>query len=254
MIESILLDIQSLYDPIRSQILKKFFQSNEWWYGQWDEFLGCKVPPLRKIAIKYKDKISYDQIEILLQNPLHEVRFVALVIMNHKISASTKIKSKKIFVTNEDIKKIIFWIYTKNIKYINNRDLVDISAPNIVWYYFYYKYIDSVDGIYPNIKNILTKFSSSDNLRERRIAIVNTLYFVRKWILEPSIQISVKLLQDKHHLIWKAVGRVLREVGKKDIKLLRDFLSKNHKKMSRTTLGYAIEKMSQEERQKRLKI
>lgn len=247
MLEYIIAEIQSLYNPERAIILQKFFQTHDGGYGEWDKFLGMKIPLLRQVARKYSSKLSMSELIQLLHSDIHEIRFVALVIMN------ARMKSAKFLD-----KKWLLDLYLANTKFVNNRDLVDISAPNIVWYYFRDKFFansieQSHQTFLKNIQKDLTRLSKSNLLRDRRIAIVATLFRVRKWILSPSLRVAKILLTDPHSLIHKAVGWVLREVGKVNIGLLRGFLDVNYSQLNRTTLCYAIEKMSPDERQSRLK-
>jgi 3-methyladenine DNA glycosylase AlkD len=223
-------EISLLANPKKAEILKKFFKTGKGQYGEGDIFLGIQVPDSRKIARKYSD-ISWDEIIKLLKSAIHEERLIALFILVRQFEKG-----------DESIKDSIFKIYVGNIRYINNWDLVDLSADKIVGSYLFNK-----------PKGVLQTFAISDNLWERRIAIMATFNFIKKGNCEYTLEISKILLNDKHDLIHKAVGWMLREVGKRcSTKKLEDFLKINYKKMPRTMLRYAIERFPEELRQKYL--
>lgn len=203
----------------------RFFKCGKGQYGEGDKFLGITVPVCRKIARQFSD-LSLFEIEKLIKNSWHEIRFVALIILVEKFK---KVEGKE--------KKKIFNLYLKNTKYINNWDLVDVSA-----YYIVGSFLQDKD------RNILYKLSKSKSLWERRISIVTTFCFIRNGAFKDTLDISKILSKDKEDLIHKACGWMLREVGKKDKKVLVDFLEENLKIIPRTTLRYAIEKMNEKER------
>jgi 3-methyladenine DNA glycosylase AlkD len=218
-------EIQSLANPQKAKLLQKFFKTGKGEYGEGDIFLGLIVPQQREIVKRYSE-IHLSEVQELLNSKYHEYRLIALLILVSRYKKS-----------NKKEKKIIFEFYLKNTKYINNWDLVDLSAPNIVGNFLYEK-----------DKKILYKLANSKNLWEKRIAIISTFAFIKENQLEDSLKISKILLKDKHDLIHKAVGWALREVGKKDKKMLENFLKANYKNISRTTLRYAIEKFPEKER------
>jgi 3-methyladenine DNA glycosylase AlkD len=152
-----------------------------------------------------------------------------------------KIKRKQV---DETIRKKIYNLYLKNYKYVNNWDLVDLSAPNIVGGYLFDK---------PKERKKLYTLANSSNLWKKRIAIISTVFFIKNNDFEDTIKISKILLNDKHDLIHKAVGWMLREVGKRNVKILENFLKKHYKKMPRTMLRYAIEKLPEKRRKMYLK-
>lgn len=207
----------------KARILQKFFKTGKGEYGEGDIFLGLKSEQIKNIAKKYK-KISLDKIQILLNSKIHEERVCALRILVHQYE-----KTKN--------KKGIFNFYLKNSKKINNWDLVDLSAPNIVG-----------DYLLDKNKKILYKFANSKNLWQKRISIISTFTFIRNNKFEDTLKISKILLKDEHDLIHKAIGWMLREVGKRDKKILKKFLKENYNKIPRTTLRYAIEKFDEKER------
>ncbi len=207
---------------------QRFFKTGEGEYGEGDEFLGIRVPVLRKYAKQFSD-LSLTETKKLLRSHYHEERLCALFILVEKYTSSDHEKS------------VIYKLYLDNTEYINSWDLVDASAYKIV-------------GAYLNNKNKspLYKLSKSNNLWERRISIISTLYFIKNGEFEDALEISKVLLDDKEELIHKAVGWMLREVGKKSIEAEKLFLLNCYKKMPRMMLRYAIEKFPETERQKYL--
>ena len=140
---------------------------------------------------------------------------------------------------NNNLKKEIFDFYIKNLKNINNWDLVDTSCPNIIGDYLLNK---------PKERVLLYQLSKSKHLWSRRVAIVSTLIFIKNKEIKDTFKIAKLLLKDKHDLIHKAVGWMLRETGKIDQKELEGFLEKNYNKIPRTTLRYAIERFVESKR------
>lgn len=212
-------ELNLLKDRDQANILKRFFKTGKREYGEGDIFLGIKVPVQRIVAKKYTT-LPYKDIELLLESNIHEYRLVALIIlMGQYKSSDTRGKER------------IFKLYLKNCKHINNWDLVDISAPLIVGDYLLHK-----------SKKILYNFARSTHLWKKRIAIISTLTFIRNNKFGDTFHLAEILLEDTHDLIHKAVGWMLREVGKRDQKKEEKFLRKYYKHMSRTTLRYAIER------------
>ncbi len=209
----------------KAKILSKFFKTGNGEYGEGDVFLGITVPEQRKIAKKYKN-LELRDIQKLLESKIHEHRLVALLILAGQFQKKEK-------------KQEIFEFYLKNTKKINNWDLVDLTADKIVGEYLFDKE-----------KTILTKLANSENLWERRIAIMATFHFIKKGEHEWTFKLAEVLLNDKHDLIHKVVGWMLREVGKRigqDIE--EKFLKKHYRKMPRTMLRYAIERFDERKRE-----
>ncbi len=223
-------ELENLSDIEQAKILQRFFKTGEGEYGEGDIFLGIKVPVQRQIAKKYYG-LPLIKIQNLLDSKIHEHRLIGLIIIINKFAKGSEIE-----------KGDIFNFYLKNTKKINNWDLVDISAPKIVG-----EFLKDKD------KKILYELVSSENLWERRIAIISTFNFIKKEEFKDALAISELLLNDEHDLIHKAVGWMLREVGKKEQKVLEDFLNFHYKTMPRTMLRYAIEKFDEEKRKKWLK-
>lgn len=218
--------IKSHANPEKAQILSKFFKTWKWQYGEWDKFLGIIVPIIRNIVKNFHKSIDLENTEKLLSNKYHEIRLCALLIL-----------VKKFEKTDENTRKQIFDIYIKNTKYINNWDLVDLTAPNIVW-----EYLIDKD------RNLLYKMMKSKLLWDQRIAILATFTFIKKLDFEDSIKICEYFLNHKHDLIHKATWWMLREMWKRNIKPLIKFLDKHYKIMPRTMLRYAIEKLDEKDR------
>jgi 3-methyladenine DNA glycosylase AlkD len=223
-LEEIKKDIKALADPVRARHSQRFFKTGKGQYGYGDIFLGLAVPQSRIVAKKYKD-IDLSTIGKLLHSKIHEERTIALAILCDQF--------KRDFIPQDRIYKF----YLSNTKWINNWDLVDISASRIVGTY-----------LLDRDRKILYKLAKSKDLWEKRIAIISTLAFIANNDFTDTLAISELLLKDKHDLIHKAVGWMLREVGKRDIKALTEFLDKNVSQMPRTTLRYAIERFPEPER------
>lgn len=230
-LEKIKKELKKSSNPKQAKNLQKFFKTGKGEYGENDIFLGIKVPTQRQIAKKYKN-FSLDNIRALLDSKIHAYRFTALLLLIDKYEKADKRKKKKIFD-----------FYLNNTKNINNWDLVDISAPKIVGKFLLDKN-----------KNILYKLAKSENLWEKRIAIIATFTFIRNNDFKDCLKISRILLNDEHDLIHKAVGWMLREVGKQNQKVEEEFLNKYYKKMPRVMLRYSIEKFNEKKRKKYLKI
>ena len=231
----ILKEILSKRNEIKAKILTRFFKTGKGEYGEGDVFLGITVPVSRSIAQKYGD-LPLFEISKLLQNKYHEVRLIALLILVHKYKSSP--------TPGIGEKKKIVSFYLKNTKYINNWDLVDLSAQYILG-----------DYLLDKDPKILIKLAKSNNLWERRIAIISTFAFIYMGQSKWTIHIAKMLLKDPESLIHKASGWMLREVGKRvsesDLTL---FLDRHWKDMPRTMLRYAIERLSETKRKYYLKL
>lgn len=217
-------------NPEQAKILSRFFKTSKGEYGGGDEFLGIKVPVSRQIAKKFKD-LSLSEIQQLLNSKTHEERLIALFVLTEQFRKA-----------NETKQKLLYSFYLKNAKRVNNWDLVDLSAERIIGAYLLDK-----------DKQILFKLARSKNLWERRIAIMSTFHFIKNRIYDTTLEISDLLLNDKHDLIHKAVGWMLREIGNRDLSVEEDYLKKHYKTMPRTMLRYAIEKFPERKRQAYLK-
>lgn len=212
-------------NPAQAINLQRFFKTGKGDYGEGDIFYGIKVPVQRGIAKLFKD-LSLIDLKKLIHSKVHEERLIAAFILIDQFKEGDHKK-----------KKVIYDFYLKNRKGINNWDLVDLSAPKIVGAYL----IDKE-------KDLLYKFARSEDLWEKRISIISTQAFIREHYFEDTLKISEILLNDKHDLIHKAVGWMLREVGNRDLKTEEEFLQKHYKTMPRTLLRYAIEKFPEKKR------
>jgi 3-methyladenine DNA glycosylase AlkD len=212
-------------NPAQAINLQRFFKTGKGEYGEGDIFYGIKVPEQRKIAKQFKG-LSLPDLKKLIHSKVHEERLIAAFILVDQFKSG-----------DEKKKKIIFDYYLKNRNGINNWDLVDLSAPKIVGAYL----IDKE-------KDLLYKFAQSKDLWEKRISIISTQVFIREHFFEDTLKISEILLDDKHDLIHKAVGWMLREVGNRDLQTEEEFLRNNYKSMPRTMLRYAIEKFPEQKR------
>jgi 3-methyladenine DNA glycosylase AlkD len=226
-----LADLRAFTKKARISDLARFYKTGPGEYAEGDLFLGGTVPQTRSVAKKYQN-LELKELEKLFNSPFHEARLCAAIILNHQFE-----KSKQ----PQDRKKL-FEFYLKQVKanHVNNWDLVDVSAPRMG------AYLTEVDDPMP----LLLKLSKSKSLWERRVSMILTFALIRAGDLEPTIIIAESLLKDEQDLIHKASGWMLRELGKRDVMMLRRFLSEHAHEMPRTMLRYAIEKLPERERKK----
>ena len=212
-------ELYALADPADAKFLQGFFKTGPGQYGAGDKFLGLRVPELRRFVREYSDLEDSQALE-MLASPWHEERLLALLFLVDKYRRGDDAARQRIHRT-----------YLANTRYINNWDLVDASAHYIV-------------GQHLDAKNIrlLERLARSDDIWERRIAIVATFHFIRAGEFRPTLKIAKLLVDDAHDLIHKAVGWMLRELGKRDRRVLDAFLRKHYRTMPRTMLRYAIER------------
>ncbi len=225
--------LEILSIPENVKILQKFFKTGKGEYAEGDLFIGVKVPDQRSVAKEFYNKISLEELSELLSSKIHEHRLTALLILVHQFE-KTKDKIKQ---------KEIIDFYLKHSKHINNWDLVDTSCYKILVRYCF----ENQDS------KILEKLSDSKNMWEMRMAIVGTMYHIKKGKFELTKNFALKNLKHPHDLMHKANGWLLREMGKMNEKELLDFLNLYYKEMPRTCLRYAIEKFDEELRQDYLK-
>jgi 3-methyladenine DNA glycosylase AlkD len=215
-----------LTNPEQAQILQRFFKTGKGQYGEGDVFLGIKVPQIRMLVKKY-ETLSLDDCLQFLKSKYHEERLFALLLLVRKFQKGTEQERKKIFK-----------IYLDHTFYINNWDLVDLSSEHIVGAF-----------LKDTSKTILQKLAKSKNLWQQRIAILSTFHFIKQGIYEETFIIADLLLHNEYDLIHKAVGWMLREVGKRcSLEKEEAFLKPRFKTMPRTMLRYAIEKFPEEKR------
>lgn len=225
----LLRELAAASDPDRARNLVWFFKTGKGQYGEGDKFCGITVPVQRKIASRYKHLPLVD-LKKLLRSQVHEHRFTALEILVFQYESGDPAAKRKIFA-----------FYLDNASRINNWDLVDTSAPYIVGQH-----------LLSGPRRILYRLAKSKDLWERRIAIVSTMAFIAQNDLKDTFAIAALLLKDKHDLIHKAVGWMLRETGKRSQPELLKFLKHNYTAMPRTTLRYAIERLPAEQRKQAL--
>ena len=208
--------------------IKRYFKSEEGDYGHGDKFIGIRMGTIFAIAKKYGE-LSIKEIEKLLESPVHEYRVAGVSIMD---------KLSRVKKTTEERRKEMFDLIVRRTDRINNWDLVDLAALYVTGSYLFDK-----------PRNILYKFAKSKDLWERRIAIVSTAYFIRQGDVDDTFRIAELLVKDKHDLIHKSTGWMLRFAGSKDKKRLRAFLDKYASTMPRTLLRYSIENLDKREKE-----
>ncbi len=219
-------ELDALADPAKAKVLRGFFKTGRGEYGEGDRFLGIRVPDTRRVAKRHAD-LGFPELQRLLDSPIHEYRFAALLILLERFR---KADGKG--------RKEAYGFYLRNAGRVNSWDLVDLSAEKIVG-----PYIEKGD------RTVLRRLARSSDLWERRIAILSTFHFIKKGDFDDTLRVAEILLDDPHDLIHKAVGWMLREVGKRGgLREEKAFLEKHHRRMPRTMLRYAIERFSPRER------
>ncbi len=222
--------LQGIGTKERAKVSQRFFKTGPGEYGEGDIFLGVTVPELRWLAASYQ-AITLTEVTLLLRSPIHEERLLALLILVRAYA-----------VGDASAKKTIYELYLKNSRFVNNWDLVDASAEHIVGAFLTGK-----------SKQPLSALAQSEDLWERRIAIMATFHFIKRGEFKETLEIARILLADKEDLIHKAVGWMLREIGKRDIRIEERFLKEHYREMPRTMLRYAIERLPEAKRQRYLK-
>ena len=217
-------------NPERARISQRFFKTGPGEYGEGDQFIGLTVPQIRRLAHQYRH-LSPIATQQLLQSPLHEERLLALVILVDAFAATDALGQAQ-----------IYRIYRQSTRFINNWDLVDSSAPQIIGAF-----------LWKRSRAPLRQLARSQNLWERRIAIIATFYVIRRDEFESTLRIARQLLSDREDLIHKAVGWMLREVGKRDPAAEEKFLREHYRQMPRPMLRYAIERFPERHRQRYLR-
>ncbi|CAB5495860.1 DNA alkylation repair protein [Bathymodiolus thermophilus thioautotrophic gill symbiont] len=228
--EIIIKALKSFATPERKKTNEWFFKTGKGEYSEFDKFMGVRMPKVRQVAKQYGNSLAFNEIKILTDHPIHEVRHCGLIILVHHYQIGDC--------------ETVFNYYIDNIQAVNNWDLVDTTTPQIVGDYLF-KHQEKLP--------LLLNYTHSPNLWERRIAIIATLAFIRQNEFNITLKIGKLLLNDTQDLIHKAVGWMLREVYKRDPNICKKFLQKNYKQLPRTTLRYAIEHMQKTERLKCLK-
>ena len=222
--------LRRMANPRDAAVLQRFFKTGPGEYGAGDRFLGIRVPAIRKLAAEL-DELALRDVASLLRSPFHEERLLALLLFVRLFRRGDAKQRERIYN-----------LYLKNTRFINNWDLVDLTAPHIVGAYLVDK-----------SKKPLQHLARSALLWERRIAIVATFQFIRLDDFGPTLKVAGLLLSDTEDLIHKAVGWMLREVGKRDIEAEEAFLVRHYRGMPRTMLRYAIERFPERKRRQYLK-
>lgn len=224
--------LEELADPERALASVWFFKTGPGEYGEGDKFIGVTVPQQRNVAKQFRN-LELEQVDRLLKESIHEFRLTAIFIL---VDQFKRAKSRTEKATIVDF-------LLQRTQYINNWDLVDSCAPQIVGEYL----SEEKD------QSLLLKLAKSKSLWEQRIAVVANQSLIKHGQFESILMIAEKLLLHKHDLIHKAIGWMLREMGKQEVSILRSFLDQHSKRMPRTMLRYAIEKLSPAERQRYMK-
>ena len=222
--------LHALADPERAVLLQRFFKTGPGEYAEGDRFIGVRVPRIRKLVRAHPD-IPLEEVEQLLQSEIHEERLLALLLMvQHYQRGDGKVRKR------------LYQLYLGSTEFINNWDLIDVTAKNIVGAWLENK-----------SRKPLYKLARSKSLWERRIAIMATFRYIPADDFEDCLKLAEMLRDDEHDLIHKAVGWMLREVGKRDRAVEEAFLQQHYQSMPRTMLRYAIEKFPEKRRQAYLK-
>lgn len=221
----ILSELLSISNPEKAQFLQRFFKTGPGQYAEGDVFLGIVVPLTRNV-VKANKQTPLSELQILIKSKYHEARLCALLIVVEQFKKAS-----------EKEREVLYDFYLKNTCYINNWDLVDITCPHVVGTYLLNK-----------DRSHLYKLAKSKNMWEQRIAMVSTIAFIRNKEYSDTLALAESFLGHTHDLMHKAVGWMLREVGKKDRDVLSAFLEANTTRMPRTALRYAIEHYPEEQR------
>ena len=222
-------ELRTYASPKKAAIARRFFKTGPGEYGEGDIFIGVKVPELRLVARAFEVLPLNENIQ-LLASPIHEERFLALLILIRKYEGGDLV-----------LKKMIVDLYLKHTRHINNWDLIDVSSHKIIG-----------NWLKGKERKLLTKLARSRNMWERRIAIVSTYAFIRENDLMDTFCIADILINDGEDLLHKATGWMLREAGKRDRLALEIFLNPRYETMPRTMLRYAIEQFPEAKRKKYL--
>lgn len=233
----------AIANPQQRDILMRFFKTSKGEYGEGDKFLGLKVPQTRNIVKRFKGLMDFNDIRQLLYSEWHEVRLAGFLFLVEEMKNSLPKRKEPLTAKAEQRKEIVDF-YLRHAHKANNWDLVDLSCPYLLGSYLLYP---DKNGVLPS-RDILDKLAADKNMWLQRISVVSTLALIRAGEYKDTLRISTELLSHPHDLIHKAVGWMLREVGKRNKSLLVRYLHDHYSKMHRTTLRYAIERFEEEER------
>jgi 3-methyladenine DNA glycosylase AlkD len=236
-VKQLVKDLENLKNTSKSEILGRFFKTGKGEYGEGDVFWGISVPQQRLISKNYYD-LSLQDIGELLNHKVHEIRLTAALVLVGKYEKSN----------NLDVRKKIYQFYYDKLERLNNWDLIDLSVYKILGHYLFH-YESKKEAI-----SVLGRLAKSHNLWRRRAAMVATFYFIKSGRYQETFKIANLLISDKHDLIAKAIGWMLREVGKRvSEEVLCLYLNKNYKRLPRVSLRYAIERLDSEKKMKYMK-
>jgi len=228
--QEVIAQLKSFATIERKKQNEYYFKTGPGQYSEFDQFIGILTPQIRSIAKKYYQHIAFDEIDKLINHAVHEIRYCGLIILVYQYQSANQ--------------EAVFNYYLKNLHAVNNWDLVDYSTPHIIGDYLF-NHQDKLSLLYD--------WAKSDNLWERRIAIMATFTFIKQAEFSPTLRIGKLLLNNQEDLIHKALGWMLREIYKKDAKTCKAFLRENYAQLPRTTLRYAIERMQEDEQKRYLK-
>jgi 3-methyladenine DNA glycosylase AlkD len=221
--------LHAIADPVRAVAVRRYFKTAPGEYGAGDEFLGPPVPAQRAVAQRFRG-LPPEEAETLLQDSLHECRFVALAIWGLQVSSAR---------TPLALRRDRCERYLRLRRFVNNWDLVDSSAPALLGKCLLYSHDD---------RRILDELAAENHLWSQRIAIIATQAFIRRGEFADTFRLAETLLSHRHDLMHKAVGWMLREIGDQNLDALHEFLAEHLPRMPRTALRYAIEKLPLAER------
>ena len=230
--EQIIEALKDKANPGKTAILLRFFQVFPGGYGQGDQFLGVTVPDQRNIAKQFFKEISLGELAILIQHPIHEVRLTGLLALVYRYEKTSSEANQTELVE----------FYLAHLDFVNNWDLVDSSCFQILGHFYRKKE-----------KSLFYTLGDSGNLWNQRVAMISSFFWIKKREFHEALALAEKLKNHRHDLMHKAVGWMLREIGKRDFDTEYEFLKKHYQTMPRTALRYAIEKFPEELRQDFLK-
>ena len=223
--------MRAVADPLRVPILQRFFKTGPGEYAAGDVFIGATVPQIRKLAKEFVG-LTHVEVRKLLRSKFHEERLLALLILVRQYQRG-----------DDKQRDRVYRLYTTHLKWINNWDLIDVTAPHIVG-----SHLSKCDP-----RSVLYEWAVSRDLWRRRLAIMSTFHFIKQDDFDDTLRLAEILLDDPHDLMHKAVGWMLREIGNRDRAVEERFLKRHYKRMPRTMLRYAIEKFPESKRQAYLK-
>ena len=241
--DDIIATLLSMGDEWQRENLMRFFKTGKGQYGEGDRFIGIKVPDTRMVVKEARLRVALDEISVLLDSEWHEARLCGFLLLVEEMKAALP-KARQPLTANAGRRDEIARFYLRHARSANNWDLVDMSCPKILGKWLLYP---QADGTMPD-RQVLYRLAASSNLWEQRIAIVTCWMLIRSDDYDDTLRLATQLLPHPHDLIHKAVGWMLREVGKRDMATLEDYLDSHAHEMHRTTLRYAIEKMNEEKR------